>query len=104
MFAIISLKNRQYKIKQDSVIQVPRMDVKVGEKLELLKTLLIATTKHTIIGRPIIHDVCVTAEVVSHERSDVIRTLKTKKRKNSKRSSASHTEITILRINKISSI
>lgn len=71
-YAIVETGGKQYKVTPGQKLDVDRMAVAEGEKVELSKVLFIADAKDTIIGSPIIDGAKVTATCLGEHKGDKI--------------------------------
>ena len=77
MYAIIDIKGKQFKVEKDLELNVPKIDGKVGSKVEFDKTLLV-NNKGKISTNS---SVKVVAKILSHELDKKIIIFKQKRRK-----------------------
>ena len=77
MYAIIDIKGKQFKVEKDLELSVPKIDGKVGSKVEFDKTLLV-NNKGKISTNS---SVKVVAKILSHELDKKIIVFKQKRRK-----------------------
>ena len=77
MYAIIDIKGKQFKVEKNLELSVPKLEGKVGSKVEFDKTLLV-NNKGEISTNSSIK---VTAKILSHELDKKIIVFKQKRRK-----------------------
>ena len=77
MYAIIDIKGKQFKVEKDLELSVPKIDAKVGSKVEFDKILLV-NNKGKISTNS---SVKVVAKILSHELDKKIIIFKQKRRK-----------------------
>jgi len=77
MYAIIDIKGKQFKVEKNLELSVPKLEGKVGSKVEFDKTLLV-NNKGEISTNS---SVKVTAKILSHELDKKIIVFKQKRRK-----------------------
>jgi len=77
MYAIIDIKGKQFKVEKNLELDVPKLEGKVGSKVEFDKTLLV-NNKGEISTNSSIK---VTAKILSHELDKKIIVFKQKRRK-----------------------
>jgi large subunit ribosomal protein L21 len=82
MYAIAKSGGKQFKIERNSVIRVPSIQTKVGEKIRLENILLFCEGDTIQVGRPFIDGAYAEARVVGHGRARKIKIIKYKRRKN----------------------
>lgn len=86
-FFVITFKDRQYKVVQDDVVFVSRMnDVKVGDVVEVDQVNLVANKFFTLLGRPLVATAKVQLVVEEQTFADKLIVLKKKRRKGYRRS------------------
>ena len=65
MYAIIKTGGKQYKVSENDIITVERLDAGVGSKVTL-DCLMIGDEKGSVFGTPTLSGASVTAEVIEH--------------------------------------
>ncbi len=102
MYAVVKIKNQQFRVTPDAKVQVPLMDSEVGSTLTFDEVLMFADGDDVKVGTPTVEGASVAAEVLSHGRSRKIVVFKKKRRKNYRRKNGhrqQYTEIKITGIN-----
>jgi large subunit ribosomal protein L21 len=97
MYAIVETGGKQYKVSQDEVINVEKLDAKVGDKINLDVLMLVDGDKVTN-GNPLVKNAEVVAEVVEHGKEDKIVVFKYKAKKNYRRKQGHRQPFTALKI------
>ena len=77
MYAIVDIKGKQFKVEKDQTLNIPKIDDKIGSKIEFNKILL--TNNNGKISTN--SSIKVIAEVLSHEVDKKIIVFKFKRRK-----------------------
>ncbi len=72
MFAIISIKNKQYVAHTDEVLSVDRLEGEVGDSVAVDGVLLYADGKKTTVGTPFVKGMTVKAEIVKNYKGEKI--------------------------------
>lgn len=102
MFAIIETGSKQYRVSEGNTINVEKLDVKKGEKVTLDNVLFLYKEDGApLIGKPLVDNVKVTAEVVKHFKDEKVIIFKKRRRQNSRRRGGhrqNRTELKILKI------
>ncbi len=98
MFAVIRLKNRQYRVSEGDVIAVARMHADVGSRLDFDEVLLADADGRIRLGTPVISGAKVTAEVLSHGREPKKEVFKFRRRKNYRRLRGHRQPFTLLKV------
>ena len=97
MYAIVTTGGKQYKVSQDDVITVEKLDAKVGDKINLDVMMLVDGDKVTN-GNPLVKGAEVVAEVLEHGKEDKIVVFKYKAKKNYRRKQGHRQPFTALKI------
>ena len=98
MYAVVRVQGQQLRVEPDEVIQVPRLQAEVGERLQIREVLAVGDGADIQIGRPLVDGAEVEAEVVSHGRGPKVRVFKFKRRKDYRRAQGHRTDFTELKI------
>jgi len=77
-YAIVRTGRKQYKVSKDSVFEVERLKLKVGEKFTLEEALLYVKDENVKVGKPKISGIVVKATVLEHFKGDKLRISKFK--------------------------
>ena len=77
-YAVIKTGGKQYKVSKDSIIEVERLDVNVGENLSFEDILLHVADGTSKIGKPKVLGVSVKATVLEHLKGEKLRISKFK--------------------------
>ncbi len=96
MYAIVETGGKQYKVSQDEVISVEKLDAKVGDKVNL-KVLLVANDDKVLTGAEVANSEVV-AEVVEHGKGDKLVIFKYKAKKNVRKKQGHRQPYTTLKI------
>jgi len=83
MYAIVDVKDKQFKVREDDTLYVPyHSEADVDETLTLDRVLLVSNEDGDVtVGTPTVEDVSVTARVVDHVKGDKVIVFKKKRRK-----------------------
>jgi large subunit ribosomal protein L21 len=98
MYAVVKIKNQQYRVEPDSTLRVPRLDAEVGGSLTFDEVMLLADGDEVQVGTPHVEGASVAAEVVEHGRSRKVIVFKKKRRKNYRRKKGHRQPFTEIRI------
>ncbi|MCX7958376.1 MAG: 50S ribosomal protein L21, partial [Deltaproteobacteria bacterium] len=85
MYAVIQTGGKQYRVEEGSKIRVEKLSGNVGDKVELREVLFIGGIDTPKIGRPLLPDSKVVAEIVRQDKSDKVLVFKRKRRKGFKK-------------------
>ena len=98
MFAIISTGGKQYKVSENTMLSVSKIDGKDGDKITIDDVLFACDKEQFSVGSPQISGAKVTAEIVKQDRDRKILVFKKKRRKNYRRMNGHRQEITFLKV------
>ncbi|KQC03717.1 MAG: 50S ribosomal protein L21 [Candidatus Cloacimonas sp. SDB] len=102
MYAIIDIKGIQHKVEIDKIVKVPFMkDTEIGSEIEIDQVLLLNDDKKIKIGDPVVKNVKVIAEVLSHNKEKKIIVFKKKRRKGYEKKQGHRQNFTQLKIKEI---
>ena len=101
MFAIISTGGKQYKVSQDTILTVNKLEGKDGDKITIDDVLFACDGDKFSIGSPQIDGAKINAEIVKQDRDRKILVFKKKRRKNYRRLNGHKQDITFLKVNSL---
>ncbi len=97
MYAVIQTGGKQYRVAQDDVITVEKIEAAAGETVTLDKVLLVANGDTLALGDAL-NGKTVTAEVVKQARGPKVIIFKKRRRQNSRRKNGHRQDLTVLKI------
>jgi large subunit ribosomal protein L21 len=98
MFAVIKTGGKQYKVAENDVISVEKLDTEEGKKVKIKDVLMVGNEGDVTVGDPMIKGAEVTAEVVEQKRNRKIIVFKKKRRQNYRRKNGHRQHQTMLKI------
>jgi len=101
MYAIVQSGGKQYKVAPGDLVRVERLEAKVGDKVELTQVLLVQDQDRLLVGKPVVEQAKVLAEVNQQARSRKVIVFKKKRRKNYRRTKGHRQSFTQLKITEI---
>src|SRR5580658_3631114 len=101
MFAVIRTGGKQYKVAQDDVIAVEKLEGEPGAAVALGDVLMIGDGSAVTTGTPLVDGASVSATLVEHRLGDKIIVFKKKRRHNYRRKKGHRQQQTVLRITDI---
>jgi len=83
MYAIVDVKDKQFKVQEDDTLYVPyHSDAEVDEELTIDRVLMVSNGEGNVtLGTPSVDEASVTARVVDHVKGDKVIVFKKKRRK-----------------------
>ena len=97
MYAVVETGGKQYKVAVDKIVNVEKLQAKVGDKVEL-KVLMIVDGENVKTGNPYVEGSKVVAEVVEQGKADKIVVFKYKAKKNERKKQGHRQPYTALKI------
>ena len=101
MYAIVQTGGKQYKVAPGDLLKVERLEANVGDKVELAPVLLVQDQDRLWVGKPVVEQAKVMAEVQQQARSRKVIVFKKKRRKNYRRTKGHRQSFTQLKITEI---
>ena len=84
-FAIIETGGKQYKVSASKILEIEKLDAKVGETVKFQNVLLLNDDKTTEIGSPSIDGATVEAKLLDNVKDRTILIFHKRRRKNSRK-------------------
>lgn len=100
MYAIIKSGGRQYRVEEDSVIEVDHLPVEEGEEVRM-DVLLLGTDEGVKVGTPHVPGAQVVGKVIEHFKGEKIRGFTYKPRQNIQRRFGHRQSLSRVQIEKI---
>jgi large subunit ribosomal protein L21 len=100
-FAVIRMKNEQYKVEEGKTYEFKKLDAKPGDKIKAEEVLLVSNEKDTKIGQPTLKDAEVELEIVEQKKGKKVRTFKYKAKARYRRTYGKRPLLTVVKVNKI---
>ena len=101
MYAVIETGGKQYRVEVGTELEVELLDGEPGDSITLDRVLLVADGDESTIGRPVIADAAVEAEVVRRDRGEKLISFKYRPKARRRVKKGHRQELTILRISDI---
>ena len=101
MYAVVKIKNQQYRVSPGDSIDVEKLPFEVGEQVELDEVLLVANGKGAKIGRPLVKGAKVKATVTRQAKGRKVIIFKYHASKRYRRRKGHRQHFTRLRIDEI---
>ena len=101
MYAVIETGGKQYRVEVGTELEVELLDVEPGNTITLDRVLLVADGEDASIGRPLVANAAVSAEVLRQARGEKTISFKYRPKARSRVKKGHRQELTILRISDI---
>jgi large subunit ribosomal protein L21 len=102
MFAVIRTGGKQYRVTQDAVLKVEKLEAEAGSTVTFTDVLAVGSEGNLTLGSPVVAGASVTATVIAQDRLDKIVIFKKRRRQNSRRKNGHRQHVTVLRVSAIS--
>ena len=98
MYAVIETGGKQYRVEVGTELEVELLDVEPGQAITLDRVLLVADGDESSIGRPLVTNAAVSAEVLRQTRGEKLISFKYRPKARSRVKKGHRQELTVLRI------
>ena len=98
MYAVIETGGKQYRVEVGTELEVELLDEQPGNTITIDRVLLVADGDDSTIGRPLVSDASVSAEVVTQTRGPKLISFKYRPKARSRVKKGHRQELTVLRI------
>jgi large subunit ribosomal protein L21 len=98
MYAVIETGGKQYRVEVGTQLEVELIDAKAGDTVTLERVLLVADGDATTIGRPVVSEATVSAEVLRQERGEKVISFKYRPKARRRVKKGHRQELHVLRI------
>ena len=102
-FAIIETGGKQYKVSASKILEIEKLDAKVGETIKFQNVLLLNDDKTTEIGSPSIDGATVEAKLLDNVKDRTVLIFHKRRRKNSRKKNGHRQRHSKIQITKIMS-
>ena len=100
MFAVIKTGGKQYRVAEDQLLKIEKIEGEPGQIVQLGEVLIVGGDTPTL-GVPTVSGASVAVEVVEQGRGPKVISFKKRRRKNSRRRRGHRQEFTLIRISEI---
>ena len=100
-FAIIETGGKQYKVSASKILEVEKLNAKVGETIKFKNVLLLNDNTSTEIGNPIIEGATVEAKLLDHVKDRTVLVFHKRRRKHSRKKNGHRQRHSKIQITKI---
>lgn len=101
MYAVIKTGGKQYRVAQNDLLTVERLEGDVGGTIEFSDVLMVGEGDSVKVGAPFVDGAKVTAELVDQARGPKVIAFKKRRRKNSRRKKGHRQHLSLVRITEI---
>jgi len=101
VYAVVETSGKQYKVSAGEIVEVDKLPLEVGEKIELDRVLLVAEGEEVRVGQPTVEGAKVLATVTDHVKGPKIIVFKYRPRQRYRRKKGHRQNYTRLTIDEI---
>jgi large subunit ribosomal protein L21 len=98
MFAVIKTGGKQYKVAENDVILVEKLEVEAGQEVTFDQVLMVGQDANLKVGAPLVQGASVVAKVLDQTQADKVLIFKKNRRHNYRRKRGHRQLQTVLRI------
>jgi large subunit ribosomal protein L21 len=98
MFAVIRTGGKQYRVSENTVLKVEKLEAEAGSTITFTDVLAVGEGDNVTLGAPTVEGATVTATVIAQDRGPKIIIFKKRRRQNSRRKNGHRQDITVLRV------
>jgi large subunit ribosomal protein L21 len=98
MYAVIETGGKQYRVEVGTELEVELLDGEPGDSITIDRVLLVADGDESAIGRPVVADAAVEAEVLRRDRTDKVISFKYRPKARRRVKKGHRQDVTVLRI------
>lgn len=98
MFAVVKTGGKQYRVAENDLMKVEKLDAEAGDTVVLDQVLMVGDGDDRKVGAPLIEGAVVEAEVVEQTRAKKIIVFKKKRRQNYRRKKGHRQHQTVLKV------
>ena len=102
-FAIIETGGKQYKVSASKILEIEKLDAKVGETIKFQNVLLLNDSKTTEVGSPSVEGATVEAKLLENVKDRTVLIFHKRRRKHSRKKNGHRQRHSKIQITKIMS-
>lgn len=104
MFAVVKTGGKQYKVAENDILKLEKLEGEVGAKISLDNVLLVQDDKKGVVTDPkSLASISVNAEILEQKKDSKVIIFKKKRRKNYRRKNGHRQQVTVVKILNITS-
>jgi len=101
MYAVVKTGGKQFKVAENDLLRVEKIDAEAGTIITLDDVLLVANDNDVTVGAPLIEGASVAIEILAQRRARKIVIFKKRRRKSSRSKNGHRQHFTLIRISEI---
>ena len=100
-FAIIETGGKQYKVSASKILEIEKLDAKIGETVKFKNVLLLSDSNNTEIGNPSVEGASVEAKLLNNVKDRTVLIFHKRRRKHSRKKNGHRQRHSKIQITKI---
>jgi large subunit ribosomal protein L21 len=101
MFAVIKTGGKQYRVQENTILRIEKLDIEPGQKVVFDTVLMVADKGKIAVGTPLVAGATVEGTVIDQMRDRKVIVFKKKRRQNYRRKKGHRQHLTVVQIKKI---
>lgn len=101
MFAVIKTGGKQYRVQENTVLRIEKLEIEPGQKVVFDTVLMVADKGKVAVGTPVLAGATVEGTVIDQMRDRKVIVFKKKRRHNYRRKKGHRQHLTVVQIQKI---
>ena len=101
MYAVVETGGKQYRVELGTELEVELLDAEPGQEINLDRVLLVVDGDKSAVGRPVVAEAAVSAQVLRHARGEKTIAFKYRPKARSRVKKGHRQELTVLRITEV---
>ena len=101
MYAVVNTGGKQYKVTEDDVLRIEKIDAEAGQIVTLDDVLLVSDNDNLTVGSPKVDGAAVAVEILAQRRARKVVIFKKRRRKSSQRKRGHRQHFTLVRVSEI---
>ena len=98
MYAVIKTGGKQYRVQQDDVLPIEKLEAEVGDTVTFDQVMMVGKGDKITLGAPTVKGATVTAEVMDQKRTRKILVFRRRRRKNFRRTNGHRQHQTVVKV------
>ena len=98
MYAVIKTGGKQYRVQQDDVLPIEKLEAEVGDTITFDQVMMVGEGDKITLGAPTVKGATVTAEVMDQKRTRKILVFRRRCRKNFRRTNGHRQHQTVVKV------
>lgn len=98
MYAVVSVYGRQYKVCENQIFKVDKLNLEIGSEVEFKDVLLLVKDDVFFYGKPYLSDCKIKFSILKHDKEKKINIIKFKRRKHHMKKMGHRQNYTVVKV------